>query len=57
MMVLLKRSVECSAKITMPALLGAFRAMDLLPPCGPPGLIFLDVRVVQIVNPKMGSGT
>jgi hypothetical protein len=47
MMVLLKRSVECSAKIAMTALLGVRRAMDLLPACDPPGLIFLDVRAVQ----------
>jgi hypothetical protein len=47
MMVALKGSVECSAKIAMTALLGVRRAMDLLPACYPPGLIFLDVRAVQ----------
>jgi hypothetical protein len=46
-MVSFKRSVECSAKIAMTALLGASRAMDLLPACDPPRLIFLDARAVQ----------
>jgi len=47
MMVLLKRTVECPAKIAMTALPGAFRAMDLLLACDPLRLIFLDARAAQ----------
>jgi hypothetical protein len=42
MMVLLWKSVECSAKIAMTALLTGFAAMVLLPDRDPPRRIFLE---------------
>jgi hypothetical protein len=48
MMVLLKRRVECSAKIAMTPLIGAFGAIDLLPNYDLRGVIFLEVRIAQI---------
>jgi hypothetical protein len=46
MMVLLRKSVECSAKIAMTTLHRGRGAMCLLPIHDPPRLIFLDARGV-----------